>query len=288
MARDVAGQRSAAMDVPEHHPVRLHPEPVDDPRQGGDARASHLRAERSLGERRDAPAERAPGAARHRGGAQQFGHLSVSPSSGRGSHRVSSASRRVPTGRLVVGRRRPVARQAAEQPAGDTVRRLGQQVTVEVVPVRGPDPIAEPDAGIADAHARGAQPRRQAGERGRRVEGDRGVEAERPVARPHPRAHEPGVVVARDDEDLGLAPEPRAERAQHRLGDVHRLARAPLQQLDDVAEQHQALDAVQRGEQRLERLGAAQDVAPETGAEVQVGDDEGRHGRADGGIPADL
>ena len=72
----------------------------------------------------------------------------------------------------------------------------------------------------------------------------------------------------------GRAPEPRAERAQHRLGDLHRLARAPLQQLDDVAEQHQALDAVQRGEQRLERLGAAQDVAPEAGAEVQVGDDE--------------
>ena len=76
------------------------------------------------------------------------------------------------------------------------------------------------------------------------------------------------------------APEPRAERAQHRLGDVHRLARAPLQQLHDVAEQHQPLDAVERGEQRLERLGAAQDVAAETGAEVQIGDDEGGHGRA--------
>ena len=84
------------------------------------------------------------------------------------------------------------------------------------------------------------------------------------------------------------APEPGAERAQHRLGDVHGLARAALQQLDDVAEQHQPLDAVQRGEQRLERLGAAQDVAPEAGAEVQVGDDERGHGRGGiGGIPAD-
>ena len=62
------------------------------------------------------------------------------------------------------------------------------------------------------------------------------------------------------------APEPRPERAQHRLGDVHRLARAALQQLHDVAEQHQPLDAVERGEQRLERLGAAQDVAARDGS----------------------
>ena len=146
--------------------------------------------------------------------------------------------------------------------------------------MRGPDAIGEPDAGVAHAHARGLEPRRQAGQRGRRVERDRGVEAERPVARPHPRAHEAGVVVARHDDDLRRAPEPGAERAQHRLGDVHGLARAPLQQLHDVAQQHQPLDAVQRGEQRLQRLGAAQDVAPEPGAEVQIGDDERGHGRA--------
>ena len=146
--------------------------------------------------------------------------------------------------------------------------------------MRGPDAIGEPDAGVAHAHARGLEPGRQAGQRGRRVERDRGVDAERPVARPQPRAHEPGVVVARHDDDLRRAPEPGAERAQDRLGDVHGLARAPLQQLHDVAQQHQPLDAVQRGEQRLQRLGATQDVAAEPGAEVQIGDDEGGHGRA--------
>ena len=100
-----------------------------------------------------------------------------------------------------------------------------------------------------------------------------------PCARTHGRTSA-RVVVARHDDHLGRAAEPRAERPQHRLGDVHRLARAPLEQLDDVAQQHEALDAVQRGEQRLERLGAAQHVAPQTGAEVQVGDDERAHAGA--------
>ena len=100
-----------------------------------------------------------------------------------------------------------------------------------------------------------------------------------PCARTHGRTS-PRVVVARHDDDLGRAAEPRPERAQDRLGDLHGLARAPLEQLDDVAQQHEALDAVQRVEQGLERLGAAQDVAPQAGAEVQVGDDERGHAGA--------
>ena len=149
---------------PKTHPVGVHAEPVDDPGQRGDARAAHLRAQRALGERREATAERAPRAARHRGGAQQLGQLvhelrqrARQPP---GQQRLDARRRRAA---LVVGRRRPVARQAAEQPAGDAVRRLGQQVAIEVVPVRGPDAIGEPDARIAHAHARGLEPRRQRG-----------------------------------------------------------------------------------------------------------------------------
>jgi hypothetical protein len=48
-----------------------------------------------------------------------------------------------------------------------------------------------------------------------------------------------------------------------------------LQQLDGVAEEHEPVDAVQRGQQRSAPRGVAQDVAPQARAEVEVGDDEG-------------
>ena len=43
---------------------------------------------------------------------------------------------------------------------------------------------------------------------------------------------------------------------------------------------HQALDAVERGQQRVERLAAAQDVVAQAAAEVQVGYDERGHAGA--------
>ncbi len=99
-------------------------------------------------------------------------------------------------------------------------------------------------------------------------------------------------MVARHHDDLGRLTKARAERSQHRLGDLHRLARAPLGQLDDVAEQHQSLDAVESGQQGIERLRATQDVALKASAEVQIGDDERAHAgatmahrRADGDGP---
>ena len=184
LAQDVAGQRPAAMDVPEQHPVGVDAEAVDDPGQGGDARPAHLRAQRALGERREATPEHATGAARHRGGAQQLGQfvheLRQRARQPPGQQRLDARRRRAA---LVVGRRRPVAWHAAEKPTGDAVRRLGEQVAIQVVPVRGPDAIGEPDTGVAHARARGLEPGRQAGQRGRRVERDRGVEAERRVAR---------------------------------------------------------------------------------------------------------
>jgi DNA-binding MarR family transcriptional regulator/GNAT superfamily N-acetyltransferase len=53
-----------------------------------------------------------------------------------------------------------------------------------------------------------------------------------------------------------------------------------LGQLDDVPEQHQALDAVERCEQRVERLAAAQDVVAQAAAEVEIGYDERGHAGA--------
>ena len=59
------------------------------------------------------------------------------------------------------------------------------------------------------------------------------------------------------------------------------MRRAPLGQLDDVAEQHEPLGALERAQQRLEGAGAAQDVALEARAEVEIRDDEGPHRRDD-------
>ena len=87
-------------------------------------------------------------------------------------------------------------------------------------------------------------------------------------------------MVAGHDDDLVLAAQPLAERAQDRLGDLHRLSRATLRQFDDVAEEHETLDAVEGVEQRIERLIVAQDVAAQAGAEVQIGDDERGHAGA--------
>ena len=83
------------------------------------------------------------------GGAQQLGRvvgeLGQRARQPAGQQRLQ-ARRRRPARALVVGRRGAVARQAAEQAAGDPVGGLGQQVAVEVVPVRRPDAIGEPDS----------------------------------------------------------------------------------------------------------------------------------------------
>ena len=80
--------------------------------------------------------------------------------------------------------------------------------------------------------------------------------------RPQPGRDQLAVVVARHHDHLGAPLDPGADRAQHRLGDLHRLRGAVLEQLDHVAEQHQPVDALERGEQRLQRLAAAQHVPP--------------------------
>jgi hypothetical protein len=84
-------------------------------------------------------------------------------------------------------------------------------------------------------------------------------------------------VVARHEDRFPSATEPRADRPQDGLGGRHRLHRSPFQKFDDVAEQHQPLDAVERVEQRLERLRVAQHIAPQAGAEMKIRHHEGAH-----------
>ena len=145
--------------------------------------------EQPLRDRRQPAAEQAPRDVGHRDGAHQLGQvvgqLGQRARQPAGQQRLQPRRRR-PARALVVGRRGAVARQAPQQAAGDPVRGLGQQVAIEVVPVRRPDAVGEPDAGVAHLHPCGLQPGGEAGERGRGVQRDRGVDAQRPRRSPAP------------------------------------------------------------------------------------------------------
>ncbi len=84
-------------------------------------------------------------------------------------------------------------------------------------------------------------------------------------------------MVAGHEDDFGDA---SAECAEHRLGRRERTLGAGLGELEDVAQQHQAIDPVDRAEEQFERRALAQHVAPQARAEVQVGDDERPHRRS--------
>ena len=82
-----------------------------------------------------------------------------------------------------------------------------------------------------------------------------------------------------DEHDLGVAAERRADRREDRRATRERLARRAVAQLEHVAEQDEAVDALRAARAaRRARLGPAQDVDAGARAEVQVGDDEGPHG----------
>ena len=91
-------------------------------------------------------------------------------------------------------------------------------------------------------------------------------------------------MVARDEHDLGVA-ERRPDRLEHRPRRGERLAQRPVAQLERVAEQHEAVDAVQALQQRAARGGPAQDVDAGARAEVEVGDDEGAHETGQATLP---
>jgi hypothetical protein len=77
-------------------------------------------------------------------------------------------------------------------------------------------------------------------------------------------------MVAGHEDHLSSLAEARSDRPQYGLGHVHRLLRAALQQLDNIPQQNQPLDTLERTEQRLERLGAAQHIALQARAEMEI------------------
>jgi hypothetical protein len=266
------------MDVPEDHPVGVDAEAMDDAGERRHARAVHLRAEHRRHDRRDAASQQATRDARHRGGAQQFGQI-VEPGRERagqppGEDRLEPGERRAG---LVVLRRRAVARQAAEQPACGSEGGLRKEMAIEVVAVRGPDPLGQPDARVVDAHRGRLEPGGHPREPRGRAGGDPRVDGEAPAGVRQPRPHERGIVVARHHDHLPPAPELCADRPQNRLGDLRHPLRVTLEQLDDVAEQDQPVDALERLEEGGERAGAAKHVPPEPSAEMQIGEHDRAH-----------
>lgn len=61
-------------------------------------------------------------------------------------------------------------------------------------------------------------------------------------------------MVAGHEDHLPAAPQRSADRAENRLGDVHRALGPLLEQLHDVPEQHKPLDVLKRLEQPMLRL----------------------------------
>ena len=147
------------------------------------------------------------------------------------------------------------------------------------------DVVAQPQAGIGDADARGrgalGEPGgERAGVRGRQhlleAEEARRLGLQAPV---DPARDEPVVVVAADEHELAVRTERPAEVGEHRRGELGGVALGVLAQLEAVAEDDEAVDALERLEQRRAQLRAAQQVRAARGAEVQVGDDERLHSR---------
>jgi hypothetical protein len=104
------------VDVSEDHRFRAYPEAVDDPGQGGNARAPHLKPEQRRIEGSDAVAEEAARNARHRSGAQQLGRVlgqgRQRPRQPAGEQRLHPRERGA-AGLLVLDRRGVVAGDAA-------------------------------------------------------------------------------------------------------------------------------------------------------------------------------
>ncbi len=84
-------------------------------------------------------------------------------------------------------------------------------------------------------------------------------------------------MVARRDEELAGTQDP-AEILEERPRRRHRVAWRSVAQLEHVAEQHQAIDALEGIQQGSAQLGAPQHVRARGAAQMQVGDDQRAHG----------
>ena len=84
------------------------------------------------------------------------------------------------------------------------------------------------------------------------------------------------VVVAGGEDQLAPRQRP-ADVLEHGAGDGHRLAHGPVTKLEHVAEQDEAIDAVEALDQRRPQPLAAEDVDARVAAQVQIGDDQRPH-----------
>ena len=244
----ISRQRPQPVHMAEDDTVGGDPQPVHHSSQGRKARSAHLKAEHWCGERSHAGAEQAPAGARHGGRAGNLEGLAQRcPQRDRYTGRETAYRRAT----LIVIGPGTVTGQAAEQPARDSERRLGEQVAVQVVPVGGPYALAQPSPD--NAHARGSEAARHSrtapatrtrgttvsivsGSGGReargRGEAGRGCRA-RARSRPRPRSAHP-------------CPAAEARQRQRPRGRT-------LEELEHVAQQDQAIDTGQRGEQTRAR-----------------------------------
>lgn len=140
--------------------------------------------------------------------------------------------------------------------------------------MRGPDPVTEPDAGVAHLYLGGSQPRHQARQHGAGAGRNVGIEREPGALRANPGPDQWGIVISRHDDHLTPGPEPSAERAQHRLGHLERPGGTAGRQLGQIPEQHETIEVGQRVQQPRLGTGPAQHVVARPVAQVQIGDDQ--------------
>ena len=86
------------------------------------------------------------------------------------------------------------------------------------------------------------------------------------------------VVVVAGEEDEPAAGHLLRDQRQQPVGGVDRFLDRAEEEVEEVAEEDQLIDVVQRRRQPLERELLAQQVAPGPGTEVRVGDDQSAHG----------
>ena len=92
--------------------------------------------------------------------------------------------------------------------------------------------------------------------------------------------HQPRVVVTGDDHHRAIGPERVTDRAQRLHRGRCRRPCGPHGTLERVAQQHQAVDAVDRLQESRQGIRPAQHVDAAAQPEVQVGDDQRAHGGA--------
>jgi hypothetical protein len=83
------------------------------------------------------------------------------------------------------------------------------------------------------------------------------------------------IVVARHQHDLAGRAQSLAQLGQDARSRGERVPDRPLAELDDVAQENQAVGVGQGGAQPGSCTGVLESVPPAAGPQVQVGDDEG-------------